>query len=212
MKLKITRLAALAFLLLAACGTSQKVTSSWINSEALKQHTGKYTKIFIASLSQNQRVKDVVENAFADKARSKGYEVVLSHDVFPPNFTRENAPDRETMMSKIRELGCDAIFTIGVVDRTSETRYVPGSAAYSPFPQYRGAFWGYYTYWYPLMYQPGYYATDKTYFLEANLFDVATENLVWSVQSEAYNPGDIKKESQRYADLIVEQAEKDFKH
>jgi hypothetical protein len=61
------------------------------------------------------------------------------------------------------------------------------------------------------MYDPGYYTTDKTYFMEGDLFDVATETMIWSVQTESYNPASIEKFSKELTQLMLDQAAKDLR-
>jgi hypothetical protein len=197
-----------AGLLLLSCSPSQKVTSSWKNPNFTAEK--KYTKIFIVSLSNNQKVKLNLENEMAAAATAKGYQVIKSHDIFQPTFTRETNPDKDLMLAKIREMGCDLIYMVTLIDKTSETRYVPG-VMYAPFPAYGFGFRGYYNYWSPMMFDPGYYTTDKTYFMEGNLFDVASETMIWSVQTESYNPVSIEKFSKELTHLMLDRAEKDLK-
>ncbi len=195
-------------IVLLSCGTSQKVTSSWVNPNLPAGNN--YKTVFIAVLSSRQSIKTKMENEFADFLMQKRYNAIKSTDVFPPSFTEEKMPEREVMLGKIRETGSDVIFTVAVVDKESETRYVPGAVGYRPFIGYGHRFWGYYNYWFPYAYDPGYVTTDRTYFLEGNLFDVQTEELLWSVQTEAYNPSGIEEFSQGYAKLIWNRAEKEL--
>jgi hypothetical protein len=162
-------------------------------------------------MSSNPKVKITLEDDMAAAAQSKGYQVVKSQDVFRPTFSKETLPDKDVMLAKIRELGCDLIFTVTLVDKQSETRYVPGATMYAPFPGYGYGYRGYYNYWSPMMYDPGYYTTDRTYFMEGDLFDVASENMIWSVQTESYNPSSIEKFSKDLTQLMLERAEKDLK-
>jgi hypothetical protein len=103
-----------------------------------------------------------------------------------------------------------------LVDKKSETHYVPGTTAYSPYMGYGGGygavgFGGYYGAAHTSMYStPGYYTEDKTYFMQANLFDAATEKMIWSAQSEAYDPSKISTFSKDYADLLVERMNRDI--
>lgn len=191
----------LAALIFIACSPSQKVTSSWTSKENSPEKP--YQSLFIAVLTDNQAAKATIESDIAAAATARGLKAVKSGDVFAPNFTRQPGPSRTEMMEKIRQQGCDGIFTLAVLDKQSETRYVPGSVNYSPFMGYSGGFYGYYSYWQPTLYSPGYYTTDKTYFFEANLFDASNEQLVWSMQSEAYNPNKISKFSRDYTQLLV---------
>ena len=192
-----------------ACGPSQRVTSSWKNPDYTPGK--KYSKIFIAALVSKPNVRNSIENHMAAAARSRGFEVVKSIDAFAPTFTQTAAPDKDAMLNKIRELGCDLIFTIGLVDKQSETRYVPGNTMYAPYPGYGYGFRGYYGYMYPYAWDPGYYTTDKTYFMEGNLFVTETEVLIWSVQTESYNPESIDKFSQGITDVMMERAENDLR-
>jgi len=207
---------ALCIFLLISCGPSQKITSSWINPE-IKERP-KYTKVFIMAMAQNQSYKATIEQDLAYAANAKKLQVIKSSEFFQPNFTSSgsNTPvDKEEILKKVREAGCDVIMTVALVDKKSETRYVPGTTTYSPYMGYGGmgayGFGGYYGYAYPSMYStPGYYTEDKTYFMQANLFDAASEKLIWAAQSEAYDPTKISTFSRDYADLLVERLNRDI--
>lgn len=199
-----------SMLCLVSCGPSQRVTSSWTNPQ--KPVATKFSKVFIAALVNNAAYKNVIENDLAAAATARGYQVVKSGDLISPNFTNENAPKKDAILQQVRASGCDAIFTVSLVDKQSETRYVPGTTTYSPYMGYGGyGFGGYYGYMAPSIYStPGYTTTDKTYFMEARLFEAASENMVWSAQSEAYNPSKIDKFSKDYSSMLVEQMQKDL--
>ena len=68
---------------------------------------------------------------------------------------------------------------------------------------YYGTFWGYYNTWHPTLYSPGYYQEDKVYFIETNLYDAETEQLLWSAQSETYNPSSLTIFAKTFADVVV---------
>ena len=194
--------------LVTHCGPSQKVTSSWRNPEYT---AGKrYGKVFIAALTNRQNARMVIEDALAATAVAQGIQAVKSHDVFKPSFTQETTPSREAMMAKVKELGCDLIFTNTLVERKSEVRYVPGSV-YAPFPGYGFRFRGYYNYWYPFIYDPGYYTTDRRYSMEGTLFEADSETMIWSVQTESYNPESLERFSKEMAQVMMERAVQDLR-
>jgi hypothetical protein len=86
--------------------------------------------------------------------------------------------------------------------KTVET-YHPGYA-YTPMSYgYYGSFYGYYNYYYPVVYTDDYYSVDKSYYLETNLYELATDRLVWSIQSEATNPKDLDEWFDKYSPLIL---------
>jgi hypothetical protein len=156
-------------------------------------------------------VRTHLEEEMGIAAAGQGFAVERSLDYFPPTFKDQEPGARETMMEKIKSLQCDLIFTIALVDKQSEARYVPGNMGlYGPFPAYGLRFRGFYSYWYPYMYDPGYYVTDKTYLMEGNLFETSTESLIWSVQTETLNPPSIEKFSKIMIDLMLKKAIEDL--
>lgn len=201
----------LLFLLfvLASCGPSNKVTFSW-NDKNFKADKS-YKKIFTAALVTNPHVRTHLEEEMSKASLALGFSVERSWDYFPPTFSQGKPIDKEIMMGKIKELNCDLIFTITLVDKESETRYIPGmSGIYGPYAGYGMGFRGYYSYWYPYIYDPGYYVTDKRYFMEGNLFDTVSDKLIWSVQTESLNPSSMEKFSKEIVSVMFEKAIKDL--
>ena len=164
------------------------------------------------ALTQNQSARTIVEFDLAAALKERGVESVKSIDALAGSFKENANPSKEDILAKVRELNCDAIFTISLLDKKTETRYVQGSGAYyAPYPTYGfyGGFGSYYGYYSPAVYSAGYYTTDKSYYLEGILFDAATEKILWSVQSVTYNPDGIKQFSASYCRLLVNQAEEE---
>lgn len=192
--------------LFTACKTPQRVLTAWTDPNRPDK---KYTTVFIGAIIQNGHLKYVLEDDLGEAAKKKGFKVVKGYEVFPPNFNSDNMRDQEVVLNAIRKKGCDVILTITVIDVKSQTYYTQGTT-YSPYGVGYG-FYGYYSYWGPTVYNPGYYTTDKTYFVEANAFDMETQKMFWSVQSKAENPEGIEKTSKEYTTLLMNQFEKDRK-
>lgn len=197
-------------LFLASCGSSTRIIGSWTDPE-IKGQTKENASVFLASLSRNMEVRTKLEDALAQQAAQRNIRTVKSTEFFPPNFY-EKLPPREELLNKIKQANVDAILTVSLINKESETRYVPGNNRYyAPYPSYRwyGGFYSYYGYWYPNLWDPGYYVTDKTYFLETNLYDASNEKLIWSAQSETVNPGSIDNFVRDYPKKLVAQLVKD---
>jgi hypothetical protein len=211
MKKRLYFLPVVLFAVFFSCGPSQKVTSSWKNPQVTT--TPQYKKIFIMALVPNQNYRSIIEQDLAKAAQSRGFQTITSMDIIPATFTAQNTIAREEILQRVKAAGADAILTTALVDKASETRYVPGTTTYTPYMGYGGygGFGGYYGYAYGSMYStPGYYTEDKTYFMECRLFDVASENMIWSAQSEAYNPSKIDKFSKDYTAMLVDRMQQDF--
>ena len=120
--------------------------------------------------------------------------VYKSIDAFPPNFETANTKNPKAILDRIKQTSdADVIMTVALVDKETEERYVPGSFAYDPLLRfgYYGRYSLYWGYRAPLYFDPGYYVTYKTYYLETNLYDAKTEELIWSAQSATYNPSNM---------------------
>ncbi|HPF96494.1 MAG: hypothetical protein R2802_07745 [Flavobacteriaceae bacterium] len=198
-------------LLLFSCGSTTKITGAWANKEVLKNNS--YKSVFIAVLNANVQAKNMLENELAFRAKQRGIAATMSHDVFIQSFAKENMPKKEEIMPAIEKTGAETIFTVSLLDKETSTRYVPGSTSYyAPFGVgygYYGGFYGYYSTIYPMVYEPGYYTTDRTYYVESNLYDAKTEELIWSAQSKTLNPSDLEQFTKDYIDALYEQMIKD---
>jgi len=114
---------------------------------------------------------------------------------------------------------------IKIVNKTEDTCYVAGTSSYAPTnigigtgynlqttgappPGQYGAFGMYYLDNYGSHSTAGYYQMDQFYFVESNLFDAKTEKLVWSAQSEVFNPANLTSASGDFSFVIVDALKK----
>ena len=188
------------------------ITNSWLNRERLKERA--YKNIYIIGLFNNTTVSTILEYEIAMEANSRRYTTYRNREEFPYIFD-DFAKGKEMLLSKVKTLGCDAIFVTSLKDVHSETYYVSTSSigvgvsgAYTPNGAYNN-FDTYYSSYYAETSLSGYYQTDKHYFIESNLYDANTHELLWSVQSQSYNPTDIEKVSRDYTDELFDQLEKE---
>jgi hypothetical protein len=203
----------IAFLLLTvmlnACGTSTMITGSWRKPNATANG---YRNIFIAAMSSNIPAKQAVEAGLQTQLQQKGLTVVKSVDVFPPNFSTQTGQKKELVLSKIQSTNADGILTIALLKKETENRFIRTGAGYwNPGIRYGyyNRFWNYYSNWYPSLYAPGYYDQEQVYYLETNLYDAKTEELIWAAQSETYDPSSIDSFLKGYVKSILEQMKKD---
>ena len=185
-----------------SCGTSSTtITGTWEKETIEKE----YYHILVAALTSNVSVKSTIEQHIEESLRDQGLEASQSIELLPPKFIDDDN-QKQKIINAIKNDGADAILTVSLIDEDTETRYIPGSASYAPYPLYRyyGDFWGYYNHWSPQLYSPGYYSEDKVYYIETNLYDAETEELLWSAQSRTYNPENLSKFSQNFGKEIVQ--------
>ncbi|MGE0569323.1 MAG: hypothetical protein AB7O73_15395 [Bacteroidia bacterium] len=181
---------------LDSCSGSTMITGTWKKADVDR----KYNHILVAALSGTTTGKSILEEELVRNLSTRGLTITKSIDILPPNFINDDN-HKQQLLDSIRGSGIDAILTVSLIDQKTETRYVPGTYNYAPYPSfgYYGTFWGYYNYWYPRFETPGYYVEDNVYFLETNIYDARSEELIWSAQSQTYNPSTRQSFSQEFA-------------
>jgi hypothetical protein len=200
--------------LLISCVPSKQITitSSWMNKERIKERA--YKNIYIIGLFNNTTVSTILEYEIAMEANSRRYTTYRNREEFPYIFDNPQQ-GKEMLLAKVKKMGCDAIFITTLKDVHSETYYVStssigvGVSGYYPYNSYAGNFNSYYSSYYTETSLSGYYQTDKHYFIESNLYDANSLELLWSVQSQSYNPTDIERVSKEYCDQLFKELEKE---
>lgn len=182
------------------CNTS-KITSSWKAEDFVPQ---KYNKIMVLGLIReaDRSIQEKMENHLVDELKNLGYYAVSSMKEYGPKaFYKMN---EEEALGKIKDSGVDAVITIVLLDKQREKRYVTTNIYYSPYGYYHNHFWGYSTSLYYRIYQPGYYVTENKYFWESNLYDMKTQRLVYSVQTQSFDPSSSESLGHEYGEMIIQ--------
>jgi hypothetical protein len=130
-----------------------------------------------------------------------GYNAVSAIQEYGPKTFRKL--DEDSVISKFQGTGIDAVITIVLLNKEKEKYYVPSQVYFSPYVMYHRHFWGYYNTMYTRIYSPGYYVENKKYFWESNLYDLSAKELIYSVQTESYNPGSSMQLAHEYGQKIV---------
>jgi hypothetical protein len=215
----------LSLALLSACSAvkpATNITGSWKDPET----TTTYKDFMIVVLSKNLPVRSTFEGDISRKLKAEDVKASKSLDIIPHTEKVETIEDKKAAVEKIQSLGHDAIITVTLVKQTEENRYIPGQTQYQPTtigvgtgyynPVTResqgggnyGAFGVYYMAASKAYSTDGYYTVDKNYFVQTNMFDTKTAKLVWSAQSETFNPGDLSKASGDFSYVMVEALKK----
>ncbi|WP_116545336.1 hypothetical protein [Pontibacter virosus] len=193
---------------IVGCSSSTQILGSWKSPEIEAQN---YQRVVVAALTDNVLARQEVENDLQAQLKMRGIQATRSIDLFPPSATAKAGPDVNVLIERMKDGGHDAILTAALVDEQTETRYVPGNMGYRPMTRFiwYGSFRGYYNFWHPTLYDPGYYTEDKVYYLETNLYDVNTDQLVWSAQSKSHSPRSLRKAASQFAELTVQKMTED---
>jgi hypothetical protein len=148
--------------LMNSCATTT-TTNVWRD----QKYPGPVKKILIMGISQREGIQRFFEDEFVRQLRARGTDGVAGYSILP----YDEKMDKDSIASQARESGADTVLVARPISRKIERSYVPGS--YSRW----GSYYGY-------AYSPGYVVADEYVYIETNLYDVTTENLIWTAQSE----------------------------
>jgi len=197
----------LMLVVMSACTPSQQVINSWKNPDIKPKD--RYESIFIIAFAQDLNAKIAVENELAKVVESRGRKAVKSSTVLTSAFLADTNNTREELARIIREAGCDAAFTVVLYDVKTDESYQPGIAYYPVEHSFYDSYKRYAFYYFDYVEEPGYTITDRTFYFETNFYDMASGEMLSSIQSDAFNPSDIPSLMKGYSKLMVSQLKKE---
>jgi hypothetical protein len=186
------------------CSTSM-ITSTWKTPLA---EVKAYKKILVLGLigEPDRNMREKMEEHIAGDLRDLGYDAVCACEVYSPKAF-EGVSEKESVQWLSKE-GFDAVLTVVLLDKEKERYYTPGRVYYSPYSVQHRQFWGYYSTMRGRVYEPGYYSSTTKYFWETNLYDLSDLTLVYSAQSQSFDPQSYDKLAHEYGLLIVKNMKK----
>lgn len=190
---------ALLAISIVSCSTS-KISYSW-KSDA--KEPSSFNKIMVVAMNgeKDAALRQQMEHHMVGDLKALGYNAVSAMDEYGPRAFRDQS--ESAVIDNMKDHEIDAILTIVLLDKTKERKYVPTNIYYSPYSMYYRRFWGYYTTMYDRIYGPGYYTTDTRYFWESNLYDVNTKELLFTAQTQSFDPPSSESLAHEYGKLIV---------
>jgi hypothetical protein len=162
--------------LIAACSPTAHIVNSWRDPEVVV-NTAELHKFVVAAFLKNEAVRRRVEDRMAALYPGKA---VPSYTEFGLNELKEND---EVYNQKLKSEGFDGFVMMRLVKVDKDSRYVPGT-----YPPSYVTWRGYWRYAWPNYYDPGYYTTDKTYYVEVNVYSLLRDKLIWSGITSTINP------------------------
>ena len=195
-------------IIFATCSTPKESTDVWINKDKIKGKT--YSNLFILVVTADIQARVKLEGDLSNVANSRGLQTVKSVDVMPFDIENPKKPSKEEVVSKVKASGCDAVFIASLLKKEDRMKYTEGRSAYTPMTNYTpaGNYYAYYSGTYSTVSTPSYYTQDKVYLMQSNLYDAATEEKMWAVNSEVFNPSNIDAFSKSYTKTLISKLKK----
>ena len=202
-------------IILAGCSPSTELMVAWKTGEYAPK---KFKNIGILAMLKSNEARVDVETSIRDALQAQGIKGTDTWTIWqfannPEIMKKMNLSQeqlKEVIKQKVAEQKMDALLVISLFDAFKEERYVPGKSAsvgvgFSPgmYPAYGYPYYGYVGYSFNTLTTPGYYVDASVYFVESNLYDIASENLIWTGQTRTKMESSLETEAEKFGRVLV---------
>jgi hypothetical protein len=191
-------LAALVTTTIFSCSPSTKIEKSWVEPGA-KVTRDSATKVMIIAMVKDETSRRVIEDELAKRIKSAS---VASYRLLTSEMIQ--AASDEALNNLITNEKCTHVLLMRLADVEKETSYVPGTTT-----AYYGGYGRYYGYGAAMYSTPGYYTTDKNYFIETTIYSVNPNKLLWTGTTKTVNPSKVDKAVNDIADAVTAKMKED---
>jgi hypothetical protein len=183
---------------LGGCGGTE-ISDAWKDATIEPKPSG---KIVVVALTDDAVSKRVFEDTFAKALRDRGNDAVASY-----TFVKAG-PDTnpDSLVATLRTAGYTLALTARPLGEEVVETQTMGNAYYMPQGYYQ---WGsYYSMSYGAMMSTTYNERAGSELVEANLFELGSERLVWAVRSSTQKTGKIREGVASYTNAVVKELAK----
>ena len=183
---------------LASCSPSTKIEKSWMEPGA-SVSPGAQNKALVIAMVKDETSRRVIEDELAKRIKGTA---VPSYSLLTTEMIK--AASDEALNNLITKNGFTHVLLMRLADVEKETSYVPGTTT-----GYYGGYGRYYGYGAAMYSTPGYYTTDKNYFIETTIYSVNPDKLLWTATTKTVNPNKLDKTVNDIADLVTAKMKED---
>ena len=159
-----------AFLIISCAGT--ELTQKQVDHA----YKGKpVSDILVIAITGNEHNRRSFEKKFVAQLKSVGVDAISSEEAIPMPADLELK--KETILTAVNQYENDAVIITHLIGKEEKDVNTRGGSAQR----------GFYGFYHSRYSDPGYSSTSTTVRLETNLYDVKTEKLIWSGQSETWS-------------------------
>ena len=180
----ISLAAVLSIIVVTGCA-STKITSVWMDQG--KAGTS-FNDILVIGIGEEEHNRRLFEEELTSQLKAAGIESEVSYRMLPQGVSI----NRDTVAAAIEGKNIDAVIVTHLVAVEEETVYRQ-NMDYRPTYGYYNDLYSYYPRVHTYVHTPGYYTTHEVVKLETNLYEVKSEDLVWSAQSRSFAPESAKE-------------------
>jgi hypothetical protein len=178
-------------LLVASCASTPTTRTDVIGTWKADNYHKKLSDVLIISLADEPGLRDKVESIVADRLEKRGLRAVASSDIM--------SPDKEINLRTVKAAMAGRRFDGVLVSRLLG---VERSAVYVP-PSPETSLDNLFNVPAPIAHEPGRIEHSSVVTLQIDLYDTASEHLVWSLKMQAVNPANVTDVVNDLADAVI---------
>lgn len=188
-------------LFLANCSPITRITSTWKANDITAMQ---YNKVMVLGIIReaDRNIRIQMENHLVGDLKELGYNAVSAYEMYGPKMFQDMSETKANKM--LAKDNVDAVLTIVLLDKQKERYYVPRNVIYSPYVTYHNRMWGYYHSLSMRIDEPGYYQVTTKYFWESNFYNLSQSKLLFSVQTQSFEPASAGDLAHEYGQKIVQ--------
>ncbi len=191
-------------LLIAAC-SSTYMSGSWSDPS----YQGQINNVYVIGVAKQEINRRIFEDTFVRQFGMSGVSSISSYKDLPS----DKEMDHEMIKQRMIANGADSVLITKLINQRTETVTSPGYASgyssnYGGGRGYSGGRrgyggWGNYSRSYNVTYMPPTSTQFVILTVESVLYDLKTEEMIWSAQLETVVEGNIEKMMQDYVDTVT---------
>lgn len=191
-----------------SCGAPTFINDSWKKSS---YNGKKFQKIMVISAGGENFVERAIVESEVIKTLKQYNIVSISGVEVLPNKSFDKDIDGKVddktefenlLKNKVNELNIDGIIFISLKDIKKDVKYIPGTTTYFP-DFYKNPFSSHYFAVYNSIHTPGYFSTTSRFYMETSLFDISTNEPVYSVLSETISPQSVNDFAKSFSSEVI---------
>ena len=171
-------------LLVAACSASTKMVQSWTTPDF---QPGTVKKVFVVGIAQDKSLRRLYEDTFVAEVKKRGADAGPAYALLPDLGT----VNKEVVGALLLKDGYTHVLVTRVVSvQDQETYYPPTTVSvgvgYGGYPGWYGGWGPYVSMSYGFVTTPGYTTVERVVGLETNVYDLASEKMVYSGMTQTW--------------------------
>lgn len=196
--MKKVLVSALVIASVASCSPGTKIIKSWQEPGSTVTQSGA-NKTLVISMVKDESSRRVIEDQLVKRLNGRA---VASYNIISAEVLK--TANEESLNQQLAQGQFTHVLLMRLGDVEKETSYVPVTTS-----GFYGGYGRYYGYGSSFYSTPGYYTTDKNYFVETAVYAVNPNKLIWTGITKTINPSKMDKTVNDIADVVSDKMKKD---